>query len=204
MALPGLGVLSVLATTTNYLGGICMPIIKLALITSLALLIGSGSAYAITVEKKRDAPGDPAEVWAVIGDFCAIKDWHPVVEQCEETKEGDVTFRTLTLKDGGKIKEKLTGTKETSYSYEIVESPLPVKNYKATLSVEEDEDTPERSEVHWEANFDAQGASEDDAKKTIADIFEAGVKGIKKAAIEAWDKKHPDEAKKDDDDDDDK
>ena len=26
---------------------------------------------------------------------------------CEETKEGEVTFRTLTLKDGGKIKEKL-------------------------------------------------------------------------------------------------
>jgi hypothetical protein len=177
---------------------------KLALIAAAALLVWGSAAYAITVEKKRDAPGDPEEVWALVGDFCAIKDWQPVVAQCEQTKEGDVTFRTLTLKDGGKIKEKLTGTEDSSYSYAIIESPLPVKNYKAKLSVEEDEDSPDRSEVHWEATFDAQGASEDDAKKTIADIFEAGVKGIKKAAIAAWDKKHPDEATaapKDDDDD---
>ena len=58
---------------------------------------------------------------------------------CQETKEGDATFRTLTLKDGGKIKEKLLESDDTSYSYEIIESPLPVKNYKAKLSVEPDE-----------------------------------------------------------------
>jgi hypothetical protein len=180
-----------------------MRMMKLVLVTGFALLIGSGSAYAITVEKKRDAPGDPAAVWALVGAFCAIKDWHPAVAQCEETKEGDATFRTLTLKDGGKIKEKLTGKDETSYTYEIVEGPLPVKNYKATLSVEEDEDSPDRSEVHWEATFDAQGASEEDAKKAIAGIFEDGVKGIKEKAIAAYDAKHPD-AKESDDDNDDK
>ena len=177
-----------------------MHVVKLALATSLALLIGSGSAYAITVKKKRDAPGDPAEVWALVGGFCAIKSWHPAVAECEETKEGDVTFRTLTLKDGGKIKEKLTGTEETSYSYEIVESPLPVKNYKATLSVEEDEDSPNRSEVEWEATFDANGASEEDAQKAIAGIFEDGVKSIKQKAIAAWDTKHPDETEREGDD----
>jgi len=181
-----------------------MRLIKLALTTALALLIGASSAYALSVKKKRDAPGDPEEVWALIGDFCAIKTWHPAVTDCEETKEGDVTYRTLTLKDGGKIKEKLTDTDETSYSYEIVESPLPVKNYKATLSVEEDEDSPNRSEVEWEATFDANGASDEDAKKIITGILADGVKGIKKVAIDAWDAKHPDEAADDDDDDGDK
>ena len=62
-----------------------------------------------------------------------------MVADCQETKEGDATFRTLTLKDGGKIKEKLLESDDTSYSYEIIESPLPVKNYKAKLSVEADE-----------------------------------------------------------------
>ena len=88
-------------------------------------------------------------MWALVGSFCAIKDWHPAVADCETSKEGDVTSRTLTLKDGSKIKERLTDAEETSYSYAIVESPLPVKNYKATLSVEEDEDSPDRSEIHW-------------------------------------------------------
>lgn len=181
-----------------------MRIVKLVLATCLALLIGSGSAYAITVKKKRDAPGDPAEVWALIGDFCAIKNWHPAIADCEQTEEGGATFRTLTLKGGGKIKEKLTGTEETSYSYEITEGPLPVKNYKATFSVEEDEDTPDRSEVEWEATFDANGASDEDAQKTIAGIFEDGVKAIKQKAIEAWDAKHPAGAEQDDNDEDDK
>jgi hypothetical protein len=177
-----------------------MRMMKLALATGLALVIGSSSAYALTVKKKRDAPGDPEEVWALIGDFCAIKNWHPAVANCEESKEGDVTYRLLTLKNGGKIKEKLTGTEETSYSYEIVESPLPVKNYKATLEVEEDEDSPDRSEVEWEATFDANGASDEDAQKAIAGIFEDGVKAIKKLAIEAYDQKHPDGKPEGDDD----
>lgn len=178
-----------------------MRIVKLVLATSLAVAIGSASAYAIEVKKKRDAPGDPEDVWALIGEFCAIKNWHPAVAECEETEEGGATFRTLTLKNGGKIKEKLTGKEETSYSYEIVESPLPVKNYKAKLEVEEDEDSPERSEVEWNATFDANGASDEDAAKTIAGILEDGVKSIKKLAIEAWDTKHPDAAPEADDDD---
>jgi hypothetical protein len=51
------------------------------------------------------------------------------------------------------------------------------------VSVEEDEDSPDRSEIHWEATFDAQGASEEDAKKKIAEIFEEGVAGMKKVAM---------------------
>lgn len=161
-----------------------MHIAKVALVAALATIVASGTAHAITAKKKRDAPGEPATVWALVGSFCAIKDWHPAAADCVETKEGDVTFRTLTLKDGGKLKEKLTGTEATAYSYEIVESPLPVKNYKATLSVEEDEDSPDRSEIHWDATFDADGASDEDAKKQIADIFEEGVAGMKKVAID--------------------
>ena len=75
--------------------------------------------------------------------------------KCEETKEGDVTFRTLTLKDGGKIKEKLTGTEDLAYTYEIVESPLPVKNYKSKLWLEVD-DEPNRSVIYWQSDFDRQ------------------------------------------------
>ncbi len=177
-----------------------MRIIKLALVSALAVFIGSGSAYAITVKKRIEAPGLPPEVWQVVGGFCAIKDWHPAVPSCEETKEGDVTFRTLTLKDGGKIKEKLTGTEDVAYTYEIVESPLPVKNYKSKLWLEVD-DEPDRTVIFWQSDFDpADGKTEEEAKKVITGILGDGVKGIKKDAIEAWDKKHPDEAQNADDD----
>jgi Polyketide cyclase / dehydrase and lipid transport len=176
-----------------------MRMMKLALATSAAIVIGATSAHAITVKKRIEAPGTPPEIWEVVGDFCAIKNWHPAVAECEETKEGDATFRTLTLKDGGKIKEKLTGTEDTSYSYVIAESPLPVKNYSSKLWIEED-DEPDRSAIYWQSEFEAaDGTSDDDAKKLITGILGDGVKGIKKVAIETWDAKHPDEAPQDDD-----
>ena len=181
-----------------------MRMMRLALAASVAVVIGSGSAYAITVKKRIEAPGLPADVWVVAGEtFCTIKTWHPAVAACEETKEGDVTFRTLTLKDGGKIKEKLTGTEDLAYTYEIIESPLPVKNYSSKLWVEED-DEPDRSVIYWQSEFDpADGTSEDDAKKVITGILGDGVKGIKKNALAAYDAKHPEDAPDADDDDDD-
>ena len=38
--------------------------------------------------KKINAPALPPKVWAIAGDFCAIKDWHPLVADCKETEEG--------------------------------------------------------------------------------------------------------------------
>lgn len=173
-----------------------MRMLKLAVATATLFAFGITSASAITAQKRREAPGSPAEIWEIVGDFCAIKSWHPAVAECVETKEGDVVFRTLTLQDGAKIKEKLTGTDGTSYSYEIVESPLPVKNYTSKLwIVEDDED--ERIAIYWKSEFDAEGASDEDAKKTITGILNDGVAGIKKAALDHSDKK---EGMVDDDD----
>ena len=160
-----------------------MRVVKLAFATAVALVIGMGSAYAIEVKKKINAPGLPPTVWAIAGAFCSIKDWHPAVADCQESKEGDATFRLLTLKDGGKIKEKLLESDDTSYSYEIVESPLPVKNYSAKFWVEEDDKAADRTTIFWEAEFDANGASDDEAAKVIRDIFMAGLKGIKQKAM---------------------
>jgi hypothetical protein len=156
---------------------------KLAFAAMTALVVGAGAAQALEVKKHISAPGQPAKIWAIAGDFCSIKDWHPIVADCQETKEGDATIRTLTLKDGAKLKEKLIEADDTSYSYEIVESPLPVKNYKAKLSVEPDDRSSDHTTIVWEATFDANGASDDDAKKKISDIFFAGLKGIKQKAM---------------------
>jgi hypothetical protein len=165
-----------------------MRIFKVTLIALAATFALTAAAQAIEVKKRREAPGKPADVWAVVGDFCAIKDWHPAVVKCEKVGEGGDTYRLLTLKDGGKIKEKLTDTDDTSYTYEIVESPLPVKDYEATLYVGKD-DEPDRVEIEWEAEFDADGVEDAEAKKIITGIFNAGVGGIKKAAIKAYDER---------------
>jgi hypothetical protein len=148
-----------------------------------ALVISTASASAIEVKRRTEIPGEPQAIWSFAGDFCAIKDWHPLVANCQEIKEGDDTFRTITLKDGSTIKDKLTEKDDNSYSYEIVESPFPVKNYKAKFWVEPD-DEPERTAVYWEAEFDANGASDEEARKKIFDVLVAGMKGIKQMALQ--------------------
>ena len=46
-----------------------MRMMKMALIAVAALLLGSASALAITVQKKREAPGEPTDLWTLVGDF---------------------------------------------------------------------------------------------------------------------------------------
>lgn len=155
----------------------------LPLITTIVLLFGNGAALGIEVDNKIEAPGAPAQIWEIAGDFCAIKAWHPLVADCKQTNVGDTVLRTLTAKNGATIKEKLVASADRSYSYEIIESPLPVKNYNAKLWVEKSE-RPNRTVIHWDAEFDAKGASDDEAKKMINDILAVGLKGIKKIAVD--------------------
>jgi hypothetical protein len=157
--------------------------LKMVFAALASLALATSFAHALEVKKKINAPALPPKVWEVAGGFCAIKDWHPLVADCKATKEGDATIRTLTLKDGGSIKEKLLESDDSSYSYEIIESPLPVKNYQGKFWIEEDERSPDRTTIHWDATFDANGASDDDATKKISDIFFSGLKGIKQKVL---------------------
>lgn len=159
-----------------------MRIVRIGLAALAATVALSAAAHAAEVKKSGQATGTPADVWAVVGDFCAIKDWHPAVVECDEMEEVGDTYRVLTLGDGGKIKEKLTNKGDTTYSYEIIESPLPVQNYAATLTVSED-DGDDIAEVVWVAEFDpADGVEEAKAVEVISGIFDAGIEGIGKKA----------------------
>ena len=82
----------------------------------------------------------PAQsVWAVIGGFNALPDWHPAVEKSETKTEDGAKVRTLSLAGGGAIVEKLVSSdhKERTYSYAILSGPLPVANYEASIRVRE-------------------------------------------------------------------
>jgi hypothetical protein len=60
---------------------------------------------------------------------------------------------------------------------------LPVKNYSAKFWVEPDDRDPSRTVIHWDATFDANGKSDDEAKKVISDIFFAGLRSIKQKSM---------------------
>jgi polyketide cyclase/dehydrase/lipid transport protein len=162
----------------------------LAIAVAAAGLLGMASvaqAASLAVGKKLELKVDSKKMdaertrlWNEFGGWCAIKDWHPAVANCEESTEGDAKFRVLTLKDGGKIKEKLLDVKPNFYRYEIIESPLPVKNYQAQFALTPDDDDEDEINFAWSAVFDpADGKQDKEAHDVIDGIFKAGLDNIK-------------------------
>lgn len=134
-----------------------------------------------TVNLSTTLPVPARTVWEAIGGFNSLAQWHPAVAKSEEAKEGAATVRRLTLHGGGSIVERLEGKDDQrrTYSYSIVQGPLPVTAYKATLHVEENKDG-KSCQVEWSSSFEPAGASEPEAVKVIRGIYEAGFDNLRR------------------------
>lgn len=151
---------------------------------ALFVSAGTASAASLVSAKKLEINVDETKteeerkaLWEKVGGWCAIAEWHPAVDKCEESKEGDDTFRTLTLKDGGKIEESVTkydaAGKSISYKIDNVDvKVLPVNNYAATITVK---DAGGKSEVEWKGAF-YRGFMNNDPPPELTD--EAAVKAV--------------------------
>jgi hypothetical protein len=149
--------------------------IVVAFATGVALLLCGATAQAVESSAKAASKLPADAMWAKIGDFCGIGKWHPAVEKCELSADGKM--RTLSLKGGGTIVEKLVkmDAAHHSYTYAIVSSPLPVAHYKSTISVA---GKGTGSVVKWVGKYQAKGASDADAKKAIDGIYDSGLKSL--------------------------
>jgi len=146
---------------------------------ALAAAIG-GQAMAEKNSNRCEGKGTVAQTWALIGDFCGIKNWHPAIVSCELSEKNGAKIRTLMTKDGAKFVEKLVkwDDQNTSYTYQILESPLPIENYVSTIKVEED-DEPGKVAVTWSSTFDPKGVKPEVARKAVADVYLAGLLALK-------------------------
>lgn len=143
---------------------------------SAALIFSCVSALAVESNYKATSTSSADAVWAKVGDFCGIANWHPAVAKCELSHGKKI--RTLTLKGGGTIVERLLkwDKKGMSYSYTIVSSPLPVSHYFSTIKVVADGSG---SDVIWTGKYKAKkGTSDADAQKTIDGIYKAGADAL--------------------------
>jgi polyketide cyclase/dehydrase/lipid transport protein len=151
---------------------------RIATISAAAatLLISAGSAFAVDSSVTMTSSLSPDALWKKIGDFCGIASWHPAIEKCVLSADGK--HRTLSLKGGGTVIEALESIDNgnRAYTYAILSpGPLPVANYRSTISVSPD---PKGSSVKWVGKYDAKGASDADAKKAMDGVYEAGLKAL--------------------------
>jgi uncharacterized protein YndB with AHSA1/START domain len=135
----------------------------------------------VEVERKVVVPASVEEVWRRVGDFGAIKSWHPAIATCDVERNGPQIFRHLRTHDGGEFLEREIAEHDDetdhSYAYEIVWSPLPVSNYQSVFRVVPHE---EGARVEWSSHFEADGTTEHEAALVVAGVYEAGLESIRR------------------------
>ena len=141
---------------------------------ALAALVPT-AALAIDVTETVAVPGPPEEVWAAMGDFCAIAEWHEAVASCVTEERDGATIRTLELEGGGTLVEERLSEGETAYGYAILDGPLPVADYTSELSAEADGDG---TLLTWTGTFDAANATDEEAEAVIRGIYRSGLDSI--------------------------
>jgi hypothetical protein len=143
------------------------------------LSVNVSPAFAATLSRSVDVNGTLSAVWAMIGPFCAIRDWLPPVGTC--TENGAVPpQRTLVTKDGkATFVETQTARSdaEHSYSYTFKSSPLPVTNYTSTIKVLPKSEGV--STVIWSSTYVPDPGKEQAALEALTGIYEAGLATIK-------------------------
>jgi Polyketide cyclase / dehydrase and lipid transport len=113
-------------------------------------------------------------LWDLIGDFGDTGKWSGrPPEACIRDGEGVGALRTLTLADGRVIVDRLEAQGEYYYSYSIVTSPLPVRSYRATMSVAPL--TEDSSILTWSGNIEPEGLSDNQAVALFEDIYRMGI-----------------------------
>jgi hypothetical protein len=131
-----------------------------------------------------EAPAD--RVWAAIRDFNGLPKWHPAIRdsRIENGASADKVgcIRNFNLKDGGNIREQLLTLSDFDYSctYSILESPMGVRNYIATLKLTPITDG-DRTFAEWTAEFDCDAERERALADQIGNgVFQAGFDALKR------------------------
>ena len=125
-------------------------------------------------------------VWARVRDFNALPQWHPGIadSRIENSDPSDRIgcIRHFHTRDGGMIRERLLALSDYDYSctYSILESPMGVDNYVATLKLTPVTDGA-RTFAEWSAEFDCVDGRERELTEQIGGgVFQGGFDALKR------------------------
>jgi hypothetical protein len=131
-----------------------------------------------------DAPA--AKVWEKVRDFNALPRWHPRIRESRiengEPSDKVGCVRDFRLQNGDRLREKLLGLSDYDMfcTYSILESPMPLTNYMATLRLTPISDG-DRTFIEWSAEFDCAAEAAADLVDGIGNnVFQAGFDALKR------------------------
>jgi Polyketide cyclase / dehydrase and lipid transport len=128
-----------------------------------------------------------AKVWARVRDFNGLPNWHPAIAESriENGEPADKVgcIRNFSLRNGDRLREQLLGLSDFDMfcTYSILDSPMPLTNYVATLRLTPITDQ-DRTFIEWSADFDCAPAVENDLVTGIGgNVFQGGFDALKRA-----------------------
>jgi hypothetical protein len=127
------------------------------------------------VHLTRDFDKSPDEIWELIGDFHGLHKFNPTIPPTESIDDG--TARKIVMGPTAII-ERLVEQGDRSYTYSMDDGgPLPVKNYRSTLSVSDAGGG--KSTVDWKGTFEpAEPGGEDGAVQIVTMVYTGGLDAI--------------------------
>jgi hypothetical protein len=131
--------------------------------------------------------GSPAvKVWARVRDFNGLPTWHPGIAESRiengEPSDKVGCIRELRVRNGDRIREQLLGLSDFDMfcTYSILESPMGVENYVATLRLTPITDG-QRTFLEWSAEFDCAPEREAELIGNIGNgVFQGGFDALKR------------------------
>ena len=127
-----------------------------------------------------------AKVWVRVRDFNGLPTWHPAIAESriENGEPADKVgcIRDFRLRNGDRIREQLLGLSDYDMfcTYPILESPMPLTDYVATLRLTPVTDG-DRTFAEWTAEFECAVEVEADLVSGIGtNVFQAGFDALKR------------------------
>ena len=130
-----------------------------------------------------DAPA--ARVWERVRDFNGLPRWVPAVRDSRiengEPADRIGAVRDFHLQNGDRLREKLLGLSDYDLfcTYSILESPMPLTDYVATLRLTPVTDG-DRTFWHWESRFDTPPERERELQQMVAEnVYQGGFDAVR-------------------------
>ena len=125
-------------------------------------------------------------VWTRVRDFNGLPNWHPAIAESRieggEPADRIGCVRDFSLRNGDRIREKLLGLSDFDMfcTYAILESPMGVENYVATLRLTPVTDG-DKTFLEWSAEFDCAPERETELVNSIGSgVFQGGFDALKR------------------------
>jgi hypothetical protein len=127
------------------------------------------------VRRMVSLPAAPDKVWAAIGGFASIADWHPLIASAELTEIEGEAYRHLRTTEGDLFLERLMEVGPRHLTYATEDGPLPVSDHRATLSCVAEAGG---CHVHWSAYFVPTGPDEHLTAEIVGAFYEIGLQAL--------------------------